>query len=192
MTRRRDHAAEQRRRNELARARGFWSRAEERRSPRRIRNKGDLGSLPPEAAEQRRRSLQAVSLMREDPELTLRDAAAQVGTTPEAVTWHANEAFQRNGNNWSTAPGDRLYRAMYVYSNGEKVGVDVRGSRKASELARYHVAVRRYLETGDDIPLLQFHGKSVAGVPYETDTSVLEEMARRSYLDIESIYQLVR
>jgi hypothetical protein len=129
--------------------------------------------------------------MRENPELSLREAAAQVGITPEAVTWHAGEALQRSDGGWSATPGDRLYRPMYVYSNGEKVRVDVRGSRKASELARYHAARSRYLETGDDIPLLQFTGKSVAGVPYETDTSVLEEMARRNYLDIESIYQLV-
>ena len=44
-------------------------------------------------------------------------------------------------------------------------------------------AVRHYLETGDAVPLQQFAGKSVAGVPYETDAMVLEEMARRHGLD---------
>ena len=191
MTRRRDYPAEQRRRNELARARGFRSRAQERKSPRHISNKADLGLLPSGAAEQRRRSLQAVSLMRNQPDLTLQEAAAQIGTTPEAVRWHAGEALERSAGEWSASNGDRLYRPMFVYSNGEKVLVDVRGSRKASELAHYHGAVTHYLETGDDTALKRFSGKTVAGMPYEIDTTVLEEMARRNYLDIESIYQLV-
>lgn len=109
----------------------------------------------------------------------------------EAMHWYGAEALERSGQNWAARQGDRIYRPMNVYSQGEIVPIEVRGSRKASDVARYHVAVRRYLETGDDTDLRWFSGKSVAGVPYETDGAVLEEMARRNYLDIESIYQLV-
>jgi len=191
MTRRRDHAAEQRRRNELARARGFRSRAEERKAPRRIKNAGDLNLLPDNAREQRRRSLQTVALMRENPALSLDQAAKQTGATPTSVHWYADGALQREVSGSSATRGDRLYRPMFVNSNGEVVPVDVRGSRKASELSRYHFAVEHYLATGDDIPLLQFAGKSVGGLPYEIDGTVLEEMARRGQLNIDSIYQLV-
>ncbi len=80
---------------------------------------------------------------------------------------------------------------MIVFSAGTIVPVDVRGSRKASELRAYHEAVSKYLDTGDEEPLRRFTGKTVAGAEYETDPDVLDEMARRRQLTIESIYQLV-
>jgi len=80
---------------------------------------------------------------------------------------------------------------MVVYSSGAIVDVDVRGSRKASELGAYHATVRYFLATGGESTLRRFDGKRVAGVPYETDPAVLEEMARRGQLDVDSIYQLV-
>ena len=80
---------------------------------------------------------------------------------------------------------------MFIYSNGQIVPVDVRGSRKASELAHYLLTVRHFLNTGDSSSLHNYEGRSVAGRTYETDPSALEEMARRRQLDIESIYQVV-
>jgi hypothetical protein len=80
---------------------------------------------------------------------------------------------------------------MVVYSAGVVVDVDVRGSRKASELGAYHAAVAAFLATGDEDVLRPFEGRRVGGYAYETDPSVLEEMARRGQLDMESIYQLV-
>jgi hypothetical protein len=80
---------------------------------------------------------------------------------------------------------------MIVYSDGNVVEVDVRGSRKASELGAYHAAVSAFLATGDEEVLRQFERRGVGGYAYETDPTVLEEMARRGQLDMESIYQLV-
>jgi hypothetical protein len=191
MARKRDNRAEQRRRNELARARGFRSRAEERKFARRIGNRRDLDRLPVRAREQRGHALRALSFMREDPSMGLAAAARQAGTAPEAVFWYVGEGLERERGNWRAKGGDRLYRAMVVNSDGQMVAVDVRGSGKASEVSAYHRAVRHYLETGDYYDLDRFADKSVGGVPYETDPSVLEEMARRRQLDIESIYQLV-
>lgn len=191
MARRRDHRAEQRRRNELARARGFRSRAEERKFTRHVDNRRDLERMPVRARKQRGNALRALSYMREDRSIGIVEAAGQAGTTPEAVTWYAGEGLERHGGALRAKAGDRLYRPMVVNSDGQMVAVDVRGSRKASEVSAYHRAVRYYLETGDDDSLRQFAGKSVAGVPYETDPDVLEEMARRHQLDVESIYQLV-
>lgn len=191
MARIRDHSAEAIRQNELARARGFRSRSEERQYSRRVANRRDWGALPSKAREQRRGALKAVSLMREDPSLGLVEAARQSGASPESVRWYAGEALARRGGLWQATAGDRLYRPMIVYSNGKTVAVDIRGSRKASEVSRYHASVRHYLETGNDSDLQRFAGKTVVGLPLETDLFVLEEMARRHQLDIESIYQLV-
>jgi hypothetical protein len=129
--------------------------------------------------------------MRSDPGLSLSRAAANEGTTPRAVHRYAGDALERNGGRWHATHGDRLYRPMVVYSGGAIVDVDVRGSRKASELSAYHSAVRHYLDTGDEEPLKRFQGKSVGGFVYETDPDVLDEMARRRQLDTESIYRLV-
>ena len=191
MSRKRDYRAEEARRNQLARARGFRSRAEERKFTGRIRNREELYNLPLQAQQQRTRSLRAISAMRENPRLTIEEAAALEGTTPEAMKWHVDQALTKKGGKWQAAKADRLLRPMFVNSGGQVVAVDVRGSRKASELSRYHSAVRRYLATGDESQLIDFEGKKVAGVPYETSPAALEEMARRNQLDIESIYQAV-
>jgi hypothetical protein len=112
-------------------------------------------------------------------------------TTPESVAWHAREGVQRQGRGWVVRPADRLYRPMRVYSGGAIVPVDVRGSRKASEVAAYHLAVHHYLSQGDDSRLRAFAGKTVAGVEYETDLDILNEMVRRGEIGVESIYRLV-
>jgi hypothetical protein len=157
----------------------------------RIRNRSDLSKLSERELEQHRRALAVVAAMRSDPGLSLSRAAASEGTTSRAVHRYAGDALEREGRRWRTTSGDRLYRPMVVYSGGSIIDVDVRGSRKASQLSAYHLAVRHYLDTGDDEPLARFRGKSVGRHEYETDPDVLDEMARRRQLDIESIYRLV-
>ena len=191
MARKRDYKAEERRRNQLARARGFRSRAEERKFTGRIRNREDLYSLPPQAQQQRTRSLRAISAMRENPRLTIEEAAALEGTTPEAMFFHVRPALERSGGRWRATKADRILRAMTVISDGKVVEVDVRGSRKASELSRYYSAVRRFVDTGRDDDLRKFQGKKVAGVAYETDLDVIEMMGARSALPSDSIYREV-
>ena len=80
---------------------------------------------------------------------------------------------------------------MFVYSSGQIVPVDVRGSRSASTVGRYHAAIHRYLTTGDEHDLAQFRGLKVAGVELETDLDVIDTLARRGEFDFESIYRMV-
>jgi hypothetical protein len=187
----RDHRSEQARRDQLARQRGFRNRSEQRRFSRHVRNRRDLERLPQEAQIRRSEALVALTHMRRDPRLTLAEAAHQVGTTPDVVRWYAGEALVRVQGNWQVRAGDRLYRRMYVHSGGQTVAVGVRGSQKASALSDYHQAVGIFLETGDESLLRRFASKSIAGLPFETNPDVLEEMARRGHLDVDSIYQLV-
>jgi hypothetical protein len=157
----------------------------------RVRNRRDLEGLSSEEREERAAALRAVTRMREDPTLSLSAAARIESIRPQSIHRYAGEALERQGSRWSVTAGDRLYRPMYVHSGGATITVDVRGSHKASELSAYHRAVGHYLRTGDDDALSRFTGKSVAGVEYETDLDLLDEMARRGQLDVESIYQLV-
>jgi hypothetical protein len=191
MARRRDHRLEADRRDQLARGRGFRNRQEQRRFSRHVGNRRDLDRLPREAQVQRARSLQVLSLKRANDQLSLADAAHQAGTTVDSVRWYAGYGLYSEAGHWQVRQGDRLYRRMHVYSNGRKLTIGVRGSHKASELSDYHHAVGIFLDTGEESLLRRFVGKSVAGVPYETDPDVLEEMARRGTLDMESIYELV-
>ena len=86
---------------------------------------------------------------------------------------------------------DRMFRPMLVYSGGDVVKVDVRGSRAASTIGAYHDAVRRYLVDQDPSGLAAMAGTKVGGVLLETDPAALEELDRRGELDFESIYRMV-
>jgi hypothetical protein len=157
----------------------------------RISNKRTLTALTPNERERRRRSLRVISSMRENPALGLTEAALQEGVSPKSVLRYGGEGLQKDRGRWRTKPADRIYRPMFVYSDGDKVAVDVRGSRKASELGAYHAAVGEFLATGEESVLSRFEGRTVGGHTYETDPTSLEEMARRGQLDMDSIYQPV-
>jgi hypothetical protein len=146
--------------------------------------------LPDAAQVERRLSLKAVAESRRR-RISLERAAVEVGTSIEAIQWYAPEAVYREGGRLRVRPADRVLRDLHVPSNGQLVSIDVRGSRKASEVSDYYNAVYRYLEYNEPEHLQRFEGKTVAGVPYETDTAVLEEMWRRGDLSVEDIYRLV-
>jgi hypothetical protein len=190
VARSRDYRAEQHRRNDLALKRGFLNRSEERRYRRRARNRAEVDELPAHAQEARLASLRAVSILREDASIGLEAAAIEAGTTAEAVEWYAGDALYRESGSWRTTRADRILRTMKVHTNGESFYVDIRGSRKASEVGAYHAAVGQFLTTGDETVLWRFQGKTVAGLLYETDPAVLEEMARRGLTDLDGIYRI--
>ena len=138
----------------------------------------------------RRRALNAVNEMRRE-DLSLTAAARKAKTTPATVRRYAGDSLTLRNQRWEAVLADRKIRSMYVNTGGHVVPVKVRGSRKASELSAYHNAVGYYLATGEADRLQPFLGKSVGGLEYETDLDVLDEMARRGQLSIESIYQAV-
>ncbi|HUF97154.1 MAG TPA: hypothetical protein VMM60_03420 [Ilumatobacter sp.] len=178
------------RRNALARERGFSSYAQQRKFTPAMSSRTDLESLPPLAREARQRALDAIAVTRRE-RVDFAEATRREGTSPDSATWWLGDAVHRRGGRWQVAAADRLFRAMYVYSGGRMKPVDVRGSRTASSIGRYHAAVRKYLNTGDATALSPFLGKSVGGVELETDLDVLDEMGRRGEFDFESIYRMV-
>ena len=158
---------------------------------RSIPNRRALEALTPQQREERRRSLRVLSSMREDRSLGLNEASRREGISPRTVHQHGDAGLEKQRGQWRATSADRIYRPMIVYSNGSIVEIDVRGSRKASELGAYHVAVGAFLASGDESVLSRFEERRVGGRTYETDPTVLEEMARRGQLDMDSIYQLV-
>lgn len=179
------------RRNQLAQERGFRNYSEQRSTIRRVRNRSDLASLPPTAQLRRQQALDVIAMSRRDG-ISIEAASRQQGVSTQAVAYWAGDIVRRAGGSLAVSASDRLYRPMFVYSNGAKVPIDVRGSRVASDVGRYHSAVGHYLATGDDSRLRRLSGIAVAGVELETDLDVLDDLARRGVFEFESIYRLVR
>lgn len=178
------------RRDELARERGFISYSEQRRYDRIVRNRAELDRLPDAAKLARADALNAISIVRREG-VTLKEAAWLSLTTPQAIAYWAPGVVTRDGASWVVSAADRMYRPMFVYSDGQRRNIDVRGSRVASTIGRYHAAVGHYLATGDSSRIERFAGMRVAGVELETELEVLEQLARRGVFEFESIYQLV-
>lgn len=176
------------RRNELARARGFVSYAQQRKFSRDITNGDQLNALPPAAQEARQGALDAIALARRQG-IPLEQAARKEGSSIDSIRWWASEAVERNAGTWRPRAADRLYRPMYGYTAGQTMAIDVRGSRAASDLGAYHAAIGAYLRTGDSSALERFAGKKIGGVELETNPDVIDELARRGEFDFETIYR---
>jgi hypothetical protein len=177
-------------RNALAHEKGYPSWYAQQRAGRQIRNRGELTRLHPEEREARRAALDALNLMRREG-LSLKQAAARADTTSAAVLRHAGSALELEGGRYRSRPGDRLLRSMAVLGqHGIEHEVEVRGSRSASLVGEHWSAIHHYLLTGDASRLEALEGRSVAGIPLETDPYVIDEWERRGELEIEDIYDL--
>jgi hypothetical protein len=146
--------------------------------------------MHPEEREARRAALDAVTHMRNE-RLPLGEAARRAGTTPAAVLRHAGPALRLERGRYVAKPGDRLLRVMTVLGpQGVEHEVEVRGSRAASLVGRHWAAIDHYLSTGDDSQLSALDGKSVAGIPLQTEPEPIEEWFAYGELDIDDIYDL--
>jgi hypothetical protein len=82
----------------------------------------------------------------------------------------------RPGGRIRATKSDRLVRYLQIPSPNGPIEISVRGSKAASEVARYKVAVNRFLR-GDRNALAAWRGKSVAGVELLTAEGVLIDQA---------------
>ena len=178
------------RRNALARERGFTSYSEQRRATRQITKRTDLHNLPAAAQQARADALDVIAVARRQG-IDLRTAARREQVPLSAVSFWAADAIADKKGGWHATGADRMFRPMYVYSAGQAVPLDVRGSRAASTIGRYHSAIGHYLNTGDESRLARFNGQTVGGVELETDPDVIDDLARRGRFDFESIYRMV-
>lgn len=138
------------------------------------------------------RSLYGLGLMREGRSLTA--AAKEAEITPEALRRNVGEALERDGNRYRARARDRLYRRMQFVTERGYVGVEPADSVQASKLSRYHVALARYLEQGNEQPLRKFARMRLrlrdrTSLGFITDLEAIDRLAAAGVLSFTSIYR---
>lgn len=129
----------------------------------------------------RERAIAALSAMRRGA--TLARAARENGVTARTVRRYVgSELVQgRPGARVRATKSDRLVRHLVIPGvNGPKE-IPVRGSKSASEFARYQSAVNRFLR-GDRDALAAWHGKKIAGIDLITAGETLKSLAHKGLL----------
>jgi len=129
----------------------------------------------------RNRALKALWAMRRG--VTFSKAAKENGVTPRTVKRYVGSALvqDRPGGRFRATKNDRLVRYLQIPGPNGPIKVNVRGSKLASEFAKYKAAVNRLL-AGDRDALKDWHGKQIAGILLVTDTKTLVEQAHQEML----------
>jgi hypothetical protein len=142
------------------------------RNPRRVGRRSQLA---------RERTLKAIASMRRGATLSM--AAKENGVTPRTVKRYAGSALVQNrpGGRVRATKSDRLVRYLQIPGPDGPIDINVRGSKLASDFAKYKAAVNRLL-AGDRDALKEWHGKKIAGIPLITDTKTLVEQAHLEML----------
>ena len=108
----------------------------------------------------REKSLAVLSEMRNSKTKTLPQAANDNGITIKNVIRHTNAIKKTNGRlvvkRW-----DRIPRVMRINTEGKEKSIEIKDSRTASVVGRYHNAVKQFLNTGDKTKLQKFRNKKV-------------------------------
>ena len=108
----------------------------------------------------RERSLTVLSELRNTKNKTLPQAANDNNVSVKNVIKHTNGFKKVNGKpvvkRW-----DRIKRVMRVNTSGKEKSVEIRDSRTASVVGRYHNAVKQFLNTGDKTKLSKFRNKKI-------------------------------
>lgn len=165
---------------------------------RNKRKRGNQKRKPSARSERfRERSLEALGLMRSsNGKLSLTRAARDVGLrSPKTVIRYVGSALKKGPTGrYSAAPSDGFLRTLPFLTPERRIAITVRGSRKASQIARYWAAVTRYAATGDATGLAKYEGKSVtigkAKYPFITDLKTLNSLGYKGEFDFPEFYAI--
>jgi hypothetical protein len=132
-------------------------------------------------AQARERALRALSAMKRGASISR--AARENGVTPRTIKRYAGGALvqDRPGGRIRATKSDRLVRYLQIPGPNGPIEISVRGSKAASEVARYKAAVNRFLG-GDRNALADWHGKKIAGIELVTAGNTLKGLAERDLL----------
>ncbi len=88
---------------------------------------------------------------------------------------------------------DRRRRRLRLYDERGSFYVPVRSPTTASRIAKYHNAVRRFVQTGNASKLRAFEGGFIVDTrgrrhPFLTDPAIIHRLARAGEFRFESIY----
>lgn len=191
MAGRRDYKAEYRRRQQLARERGFtgyW----QARNAKRPRTTEGLARLPEAAREARKAAFRVVQIARQE-KIPVEVAASRMGVPMAVVRYWAPEALApATAGRTAVTKGDRLLRLRPVILEGSE-GVEfiaIRGSRAADRAAAVFDVQWRYIN-GDasEAEVRRLAGLKVSGRPVESDPDRLEFIGVRGGFDADAVYR---
>jgi hypothetical protein len=139
-----------------------------------------------------RRALDAISMKRRNPALSMTKAAKLTGTTLKTVKRHAGTALEVRSGRLDVKATDNIRRPMRMITGKGEVTVVTRSSRTASRLSDFYNAVSEYYRSGDTSALVRFRGKYVRsqGERFEfvTDPKVLDRLGRAGAVSFADIY----
>ncbi len=177
MARSRDFPAEHRRRNDLARGRGFRNYWQQRNAPRYPRTGADLGRLPELARDRRSDAMHVL------------DVAARRGLTIEQaespaslVEYYAGRGIERRGGVERPKANDDLLRLRPLVIDGELRFVEAHTRRSAAQAERIFDVQWRYAHgraTAEELAKLP---KTYYGRPVTRDSAELIDVANRGVL----------
>ena len=129
----------------------------------------------------RDRTLAALRSVRHGASLSR--AAHDNGVTVRTMWRYVGRALtqERPGGRIRATKADRLTRYFVIPGPDGPREISVRGSKTATEFAKYKAAVNRYLR-GDRDALAAWHGKKIAGVELITSGSALKGLAEKGLL----------
>jgi hypothetical protein len=174
----------------MKRRRSRTRRSSRRAGPRKL-------TLREQAA--RNSAFETLALMR-TKRLSLAKAAKEAGedgVSVRSVLRHVGPALVKGSNGrYAAKPSDRLVRSLRFLTEEGQIVLDVRGSRKASQIGEYFTAVENYLAKGEDEALRKFEGKSIrigkTVYPFITDKGTLERLGYAGQVQFEDLYAMSR
>lgn len=137
----------------------------------------------------RDRALHALADMRHGA--TPSEAAHNNGVTLRTIKKYVGSALvqDRPGGRLRAMRADLFVRYVQIPGPSGPVEIKLRGSRLATEAAKYDAAVSRFLR-GDLKALAPWHGKKIGGVELITSVPVLKGLAQREFLP-HSLYRVL-
>ena len=116
--------------------------------------------LTPRQKMLREKSLAVINVLRNSKTKTLAQTARDNVVSVDTVIKHTNAIKKTNGRlvvkRW-----DRIPRVMRINTEGKEKSIEIKDSRTASVVGRYHNAVKQFLNTGDKTKLQKFRNKKV-------------------------------
>ena len=108
----------------------------------------------------REKSLTVISELRNTKSKSLPQVANDNDITVKNVIKHTNGFKKVNGKSVVKRWG-RIKRMMRINTDGKEKSVEIKDSRIASVVGRYHNAVKQFLNTVDKTKLKQFRNKKI-------------------------------
>jgi hypothetical protein len=146
-----------------------------------FRRKPSSKNLPRRSQSARDRALAALRSVRHGA--TLSHAAHDNGVTTRTMWRYVGRELvqDRQGGRIRATKSDRLVRYLVIPGPDGPREITVRGSKTATEFARYKAAVNRFLR-GDHDALAAWHGKEIAGIELITAGRTLKSLAEKGLL----------